>query len=246
MNTTSPISQQASRVLIVEDDEAIRSSLADGLELDGHTVVTAEDAAAARRQLHKSAVDILLLDVNLPDQSGYDLLREIRAGKIGGDAPARHLPVMMLSGRSAEIDRVRGFELGCDDYVTKPYSFGELRGRIAAVLRRSRGCEDVDITQVGELTIDRRARSVRVDGQAVALTVKEYALLLALAEDPERVFTRDQLLRTVWGFRSAGSTRTLDAHACRLRAKLGVGRERYVINLWGVGYRLLDRGAGEA
>jgi DNA-binding response OmpR family regulator len=247
MNPNSPTQNHAARILIVEDDEATRSSLADGLKLDGHTVAIADDVAAARRQLRKSSVDIMLLDVNLPDQSGYDLLREIRAGKVGGDdAPARHLPVMMLSGRATEIDRVRGFELGCDDYVTKPYSFGELRGRMRAVLRRARGCDDVDVTQIRTLTIDRRARTVRVDGQLVSLTVKEYSLLLALAEDPERVFTREQLLRSVWGFRSAGSTRTLDAHACRLRAKLGIGREHYVVNLWGVGYRLLDHGDDES
>jgi DNA-binding response OmpR family regulator len=240
MGTNSQTSKQAARILVVEDDVAIKDSLADGLQLDGHRVLTADDVAGARRRLRRNDVDLILLDVNLPDDSGYELLRELRAGSIG-DGRKRRTPVLMLSGRAAEVDRLRGFELGCDDYVVKPFSFGELRGRVGALLRRAGEGAVADVTEVGSLRIDRRARSVYVGGEPVALTVKEYSLLLALAEDPQRVFTREELLKSVWGYRSAGSTRTLDAHACRLRSKLDVGEERYVVNLWGVGYRLLER-----
>lgn len=240
MGTKTHTSKQTARILIVEDDAAIRDSLAEGLQLDGYRVYTAGDVASAKRRLRRSEIDLMLLDVNLPDSSGYELLRELRRGEVG-DRSKITLPVLMLSGRATEVDRLRGFELGCDDYVVKPFSFGELRGRIGALLRRGSPVSDFEITEVGVLRIDRRSRAVSVEGRAVPLTVKEYSLLLALAEDPERVFTREELLKSVWGYRSAGSTRTLDAHACRLRAKLGAGGERYVANLWGVGYRLHER-----
>jgi DNA-binding response OmpR family regulator len=151
---------------------------------------------------------------------------------------------MMVSGRADEVDRIRGFELGCDDYVVKPFSFGELRGRVAALLRRGAGAQR-EFERIGTLAIDRCARAAYVEDRYVPLTAKEYALLVTLAEEPERVFTREELLRTVWGYRTAGSTRTLDAHACRLRMKLSGGSERFVINLWGVGYRLTDRAGAE-
>lgn len=242
MGTKTQTPRQSARILVVEDDAAIKDTLAEGLQLDGHHVFTAGDVAAAKRRLRRTDVDLVLLDVNLPDQSGYELLRDLRAGVLG-DRSSSKLPVLMLSGRATEVDRLRGFELGCDDYVVKPFSFGELRGRVGALLRRGVGAGEFEVTEVGALRIDRRARSVFIDEQLVALTVKEYSLLLALAEDPERVFTRDELLKSVWGYRSAGSTRTLDAHACRLRAKLGVNGERFVANLWGVGYRLVEREA---
>ncbi|MGH2907370.1 MAG: response regulator transcription factor [Solirubrobacterales bacterium] len=241
MGANSPSARQAARILVVEDDAAIKEQLAEGLQLDGHKVFTAEDVASAKRRLRRNELDLVLLDINLPDESGYELLRELRAGSIG-DGSKRRVPVVMLSGRSAEVDRVRGFELGCDDYVVKPYSFGELRGRVGAVLRRARGAAAGDVIEVGTLRIDRRARAVFVEDRLVSLTVKEFSLLMALAQDPGRVFTREELLKTVWGYRTAGSTRTLDAHACRLRAKLCSGREHFVINLWGVGYRLTEVG----
>ncbi|MFY9488159.1 MAG: response regulator transcription factor [Solirubrobacterales bacterium] len=232
---------ETARILIVEDDDATRDSLARGLELDGHDVATAASVRAARESLRRNRADVILLDVALPDQSGYQLLREIRAARIGEDILRRDVPVLMLSGHGCETDRVRGFELGCDDYIVKPYSFTELRGRIAAVLRRTLPEADDAIDRIGELTIDRRGRTVQVNGRPVMLTIKEWGLLLALADDPTRVFSRDELLTVVWGYRSAGTTRTLDAHACRLRGKLAVaGTRRYVVNLWGVGYRLID------
>lgn len=240
----------AARILIVEDDDTTRKSLADGLSLDGHEVFTASAVAMARRLLGQTRMDVVLLDVNLPGESGYALLRELRAKQPATNDANAGVPVLMVSGRNAEIDRIRGFELGCDDYVVKPYSFTELRGRIAAVLRRSAESpeDDEGPLVIGRLTIDRRSREVDLDGRDVKLTVKEYELLLAMSESPNRVHTRAELMERVWGFRSSGSTRTLDAHVCRLRAKLSGTSERYVVNVWGVGYRLTDplsRGASE-
>ena len=152
--------------------------------------------------------------------------------------------MLVLSGRGAEIDRIRGFDRGADDYVVKPFSYPELRRRIDALLRRSGERVPGGVLRVGELEIDPVSRDVRVAGKHAALSQKEFALLLALAAQPLKVFTKEELLREVWGFRSMGRTRTLDSHACRLRHKLGGAGGRYVVNVWGVGYRLVDgRGA---
>lgn len=229
------------RILLVEDDELTRDTLAEGLRLYGYRVSVAGSCEAARGLFRRQRFDAILLDVNLPDDSGFELLCEIRVAPAGRGALSPGVPVLMLSGRGGEADRVRGFELGCDDYVVKPYSFSELRGRLAAQLRRALPAGGSELQQIGELEIDYRGRAVFLAGGPVGLTTKEWSLLTALASDPLRVFTRDQLLQSVWGYRTAGSTRTLDAHACRLRAKLSAGTCRYVINLWGVGYRLVDQ-----
>jgi DNA-binding response OmpR family regulator len=225
------------RLLIVDDDPNLRKQLAEGLGRDGHRIFMAEDLPSARSRLENIEFDAVLLDVDLPGGSGYELLRELRNGF--GAAPA-DLPVLLVSGYADEVDRVRGFEFGCDDYIAKPFSFVELRGRLAAVLRRSDVHRSPHRTVIETISIDRRARAVFVENSRVELTSKEYSLLLALAEDPERVYTREELLVAVWGYRSQHSSRTLDAHACRLRAKLSTGDSRYVVNLWGVGYRLLE------
>ena len=135
---------------------------------------------------------------------------------------------------------MRGFERGADDYVAKPFSYGELRARVAALLRRAGGGRATGRLRVGTLEIDPPSREVRLRGERVELSQKEFALLRTLAAEPTRVFTKEELLRDVWGFRSLGATRTLDSHACRLRQKLGAHGDRYVVNVWGVGYRLVD------
>lgn len=241
--TTSSISNGArcdARILLVEDDEPTRDTLVEGLRLYGYRVSAAGSGETARRLFRRQRFDAILLDINLPDDSGFELLREIRVAPAGRGALSPGVPVLMISGRGREADRVRGFELGCDDYVVKPYSFFELRGRLAAQLRRAQPDAGGEVQQIGELEIDYRGRAVYLAGEPVGLTTKEWSLLTALAGDPLRVFTRDQLLQSVWGYQTAGSTRTLDAHACRLRGKLSAGTRRYVINLWGVGYRLID------
>jgi DNA-binding response OmpR family regulator len=144
------------------------------------------------------------------------------------------------------VDRLRGFERGADDFVIKPFSYAELRWRIVAVLRRTSERRGRGRLRVGALELDPTAREVRLRGRPVPLSQKEFALLRALAAEPTRVWTKAELLRDVWGFRSLGTTRTLDSHACRLRHKLAAHGDRFVINVWGVGYRLVDGPVEEA
>ena len=226
-------------LLVVEDDEATARFLAENLEADGFRVAVAHGAGEALRAIEVRAPALVVLDVMLPDASGLSLLDRVRACGAGGRRLAGDLPVLVLSGRSGEVDRLRGFARGADDYLVKPFSYAELVARIRALLRRSRGRPRNGVVSVGELTIDPASRSVRVGERTVELSAKEFGLLYALAADPERVVSKDELLRDVWGYQSAGVSRTVDAHACRLRRKLGPG---YVMSARGVGYRLLKAG----
>jgi DNA-binding response OmpR family regulator len=230
-------------ILVVEDDPATRTFLADNLTADGYELLVADSAREAIRILDAGAPDLAVLDLGLPDHDGLDVLRHLR-GRHGlerrGDPD---LPVLVVSGRAGELDRMRGWDRGCDDYVCKPYAYPELRARVAALLRRARGRRRSGRIRIGALEIDSRSRDVRLAGDRIVLAGKEYALLSALAADPTRVYTKEELLRDVWGFRAMGYTRTLDSHACRLRQKLARGG-RFVVNVWGVGYRLVDEEAG--
>ncbi|HEX8073424.1 MAG TPA: response regulator transcription factor [Thermoleophilaceae bacterium] len=225
-------------LLLVEDDERTSAFLADNLSADGFRVATACEAGEALRAIESRRPDLVLLDLMLGAGSGLDVLDRVR----GADGLAARidpdLPVIVLSARGAEVDRVRGFARGADDYVVKPFSYGELVARVRAVLRRASGAARRGVVRVGELTVDPVTRSVRLGGDPVRLSAKEFALLHALASDPTRVFSKPELLRDVWGYLTPGATRTVDAHACRLRRKLG---RAYVINLRGVGYRLAER-----
>jgi DNA-binding response OmpR family regulator len=227
-------------ILVVEDDVPTRTFLADNLTADGYDMLVAESLGDALRVLEYHRVDLVLVDVALPDGSGLELVRKVReAGGPGARLDGR-LPLLVVSGRAGESDRVRSFERGADDFVSKPFSYGELRLRVAALLRRSRERRSEGRLRVGELDIDPVAREVRVRGARVMLSAKEFALLRRLASEPTRVWTKEELLRDVWGYRALGATRTLDSHACRLRQKLSVRGDRFVINVWGVGYRLID------
>ena len=225
--------------MVCEDDAPTLDLLCDHLHADRFQALPAPSAGDALRLCHFNDPDLLLLDLRLPDAAGLDVLREIRAsvGPTGRFDPG--LPVIVLSGRSTEIDRVRGFVEGADDYVVKPFHYPEVAARIRAVLRR-RASRREGPRRIGDLFIDPARRVVRVGDRQVALANKEFTLLRALAADPHRVFTKEELLRDVWGFRSLGRTRTLDSHASRLRRKLDPETARYVVNCWGVGYRLLD------
>jgi DNA-binding response OmpR family regulator len=232
-------------LLIVEDDEPTRTFLADNLTADGYELLVAGGVRDALRELEFHRVDLAVIDVGLPDGSGLDVVAAVRsAGEAGARLDAR-LPILLLSGRAAETDRVRGFERGADDFVPKPFAYGELRLRIAALLRRATERRGGGRLRVGALAVDPASREVLLRGVPVALSQKEFALLRALAVDPTRVFTKAELLRDVWGFRATGATRTLDSHACRLRQKLGAAGDRFVVNVWGVGYRLVDGAVSE-
>ncbi len=225
-------------VLVVEYEEPTREFLSRQLADDGFEVFAADRAVAALELVESTRPDLVLLGAILPDSSGFELCGRLRAGE-PGRAWNRDVPVIMVSTRGDPVDRVRGFARGADDYVIKPFVYEELVARMRAVLRRAAGPQHRRLA-VHDLEIDLASRVVRVGGQAVRLSAKEFDLLVALAEDPERVFRKDDLLRDVWGFRSLGRTRTLDSHASRLRRKLNrEGQAAYVLNVWGVGYRLV-------
>jgi DNA-binding response OmpR family regulator len=231
-------------LVLVEDDPVTRSFLADNLTADGYELLVCGTARDALRALEYHRPDLAVVDVRLPDGSGLDLIRRVRDADGIGSRLDPELPVVVLSGCADDVDRVRGFELGADDYVAKPFAYTELRLRIAAVLRRT--CERTQHgrLRVGELEIDPAARIATLRGRRVPLAAKEYALLRTLASAPTRVFTKEELLRDVWGFRAHGRTRTLDSHACRVRRKLARDGDRFVVNVWGVGYRLIDGPVG--
>ena len=227
-------------LLVVEDDEATRAFLADNLSADGFRVATASGAGEGLRAIEVRRPSLVVLDLILEDGSGLDLLDRVRTADGLASRIDPELPVIVLSGRSGETDRVRGFARGADDYVPKPFLYGELLARIRAVLRRTQGRPQRGVMRVGDLTLDPLTRAVRLGGRAIQLSAKEFALLQALAEQPTRVYGKQELLRDVWGYLSMGNTRTLDAHACRLRKKLGGPGRPWVVNVRGVGYKLTE------
>lgn len=230
----------ASTVLVVEDDDATRTFLADNLTADGYELLVADCAAEGLRLMEAKAPDLAVIDLGLPDTPGLEVVRRVREADGVASRIDPDLPLIVLTGRAEALDRVRGFERGCDDYLCKPFVYMELLARVRALLRRAGGRRALGRVRVGDLEIDPPARLARLRGAPLELSQKEFALLRMLASEPTRVFTKAELLRTIWGFRSLGTTRTLDSHACRLRQKLAAHGDRYVVNVWGVGYRLTD------
>lgn len=227
-----PQRQEIATVVVCEDDEVTLELLCEHLSADRFSVLPAPSASDALRLCRFNHPDLLLLDLSLPDASGLDVLREIREAAGLESRFDAGLPVIVLTGRGAGTDRVRGLDSGADDYVTKPFSYPELRARIGAVLRR-RASRRSGPTRVAELEVDPARHRVTVGERHVPLAKKEFTLLRVLATDPIRVFTKEDLLREVWGFPTPGKTRTLDSHASRLRRKLDPEHGRYVINCWG-------------
>jgi DNA-binding response OmpR family regulator len=234
-----PRREEIARVVVCEDDMATLELLCDHLAADSFGALPAPSASDALRICRYNQPDLMLLDLTLPDASGLDVLREIRGADGINSRFDPRLPVIVLTGHGADHERVRGFDLGADDYVVKPFHYPELRARIGAVLRR-RAERREGPCRVGEIVIDMSQRRVKVGEREVLLANKEFTLLRVLAGDPSRVFSKEELLRDVWGYRSLGRTRTLDSHASRLRRKLDPEHGRYVVNCWGVGYRLVD------
>jgi DNA-binding response OmpR family regulator len=232
-------------ILVVEDDSVLGTFLADNLAADGYEPLVAATLRDGLRELEYKRPDLAVVDLGLPDGSGLELIERVRAadGVVSRIDPS--VPLLVLSGRAGDVDRVRGFERGADDFVAKPFAYGELLLRIAAVLRRTRARPGQGRLRVGSLSVDPASREVRLRGRRIELSQKEFALLRALAVDPTRVLTKEELLRDVWGYRTLGTTRTLDSHACRLRTKLAAEGDRFVVNVWGVGYRLIDGPAHE-
>jgi DNA-binding response OmpR family regulator len=226
------------RVLVVEDEPDISGLLTFHLEREGYQVVRARNGLDALQQVRARRPDLVLLDLMLPGIDGLEVCRQLRQ-----DAATATLPVVMLTAKGEEVDRVLGLELGADDYIVKPFSPKEVVARVRAVLRRSRTPVDRAPVVIGAVVIDVARHTVHVDGAPVTLTLKEFDLLRTLAEARGRVLSRERLLDRVWGYAAAGEieSRTVDVHVRRLRVKLG-GEGRRVVTVKGVGYRL-DPGA---
>lgn len=227
-----------SHVLVVDDDERVRTVVSWQLEADGFAVSIAADGSAALESIERSRPDLVVLDLSLPGIGGLDVLRTVR-GQEEMNSGAQ-LPIIVLSGRSGETDRIVGLDLGADDYLVKPFSPGELSARVRSLLRRTRPAPVARRSHRG-LWVDETSRIVRVDGQDVELTAKEFDLLAFLARHPRQVFTRAQLLQNVWGSgRGWQGEATVTEHVHRLRLKLGQqqGGQTMLQTLRGVGYRL--------
>ena len=227
-------------MLVVEDDEATASFLADNLAADGYRVAVAGGVGEGLRAIEVRRPALVVLDLLLEDGNGLELLDRVRAADGLATRIDPHVPVLVLSGRTGDSDRVRVFGRGADDYLAKPFLYAELLGRIRSLLRRAQGRPRRGSVQVGELSIDPVTRVVRLGERTLALSAKEFALLHALSEEPTRVYTKQELLRDVWGYVAMGQTRTLDAHACRLRKKLRPSGRAWVVNVRGVGYKLTE------
>lgn len=230
--------KQTHTILVAEEDPVTREFLADNLTADGYRVLTADDHTKAIALLGGKGPDVVVVDVN---GDTLELLDAVRSD----NGLASHIdpdtPMVVLTQRPDALHRIRVLERGGDDVVGKPFSYPELRARIGALLRRAEARRTPRTRRVGPLAIDAAAREVHVGERRVDLSAKEYELLLALAADPTRVFTREELLRDVWGFRTPVRTRTVDSHAFRLRQKLAAaGSVPLIVNVWGIGYRLCD------
>ena len=206
-----PRRQEIASVVVCEDDAMTLELLCDHLMADRFRVLPAPSASDALRLCRYNQPDLMLLDLSLPDASGLDVLREIREADGIESRFDPQLPVIVLTGRGAQTDRIRGFTAGADDYLTKPFDLEELRARIGAVLRRRASRREGPV-RVGELTVDPLRRKVTIGEIEVPLAKKEFTLLRVLASDPTRVFSKDELLREVWGYHNPGKTRTLDSH----------------------------------
>ena len=221
------------RVLVVEDDPNVAEVVARYLEREGYEVESVADGAVGLERALSDPPDLVVLDLMLPSLGGLEVCRRLRA--------AAPVPVIMLTARGEEVDRIAGLELGADDYVSKPFSPRELTARVKAVLRRAAGPlapQEPAVLRAGALEVDVMAHEVRLGGELVAVTAKEFDLLAHLMRHPRRAFRREQLLSEVWGF-SYGDTSTVTVHVRRLREKIELdpSNPRYVCTVWGVGYR---------
>ncbi|MDK9724167.1 MAG: phosphate regulon transcriptional regulator PhoB [Sterolibacteriaceae bacterium MAG5] len=229
------------RILVVEDEPAIQALIAANLKRAGHEAIAALDAETARRQVDEVLPDLVLLDWMLPGMSGLEFARRLRA-----EPRTRHVPIIMLTARGEEGDKVQGLTTGADDYVTKPFSPKELLARIQAVLRRQRPQAAEDAVEVGGLKLDPVTHRVTADGKAVSLGPTEFRLLHFLMTHAERVHSRVQLLDQVWGDHVFVEERTVDVHIRRLRASLeATGHDALIQTVRGSGYRLSAEPAAE-
>jgi DNA-binding response OmpR family regulator len=228
----------SSTILLVDDEDSVQKLLTYPLERDGFRVVQARDGEQALRMFGDQRIDLVVLDLMLPKVDGLEVCKRLRADS--------NVPIIMLTARGEELDKVLGLELGADDYITKPFSIREFRSRVRALLRRAglprERQREAETLESGELRIDPARRTVELAGEPVQLTYVEFELLTALATEPARVFTREMLLRALWGDSAYREPRTIDVHVRHLREKLERDPREpdYIFTVRGVGYRFRD------
>ena len=229
------------KILIIEDDEVIADVQKDYLEASGFEVDIASSGATGLHKALNEPYQLILLDLMLPETDGYDICKQVRSQK--------NVPILMVSARKEEVDKIRGLGLGADDYIVKPFSIGELVARVKAHLARydrlvSQGAEaeaasPKEVIRIKGIRIDKRSRKVFIDDREVAFTTREYDLLLHLVAHPNRVFTKEQLFESIWGLDSMGDLATVTVHISKLREKIEPipAKPQYIETIWGVGYR---------
>lgn len=219
------------KIIVADDEELIRKLVCDFLTREGYEPIQAEDGDDALKKFDENPdTSLLIMDIMMPNTDGWEACRKLREKS--------NVPVIMLTARSQEFDELMGFEVGADDYVTKPFSPSVLMKRVAALLKRETVSAGSGIYTLDGLELDQNAHSVILNGKAVALTLKEYSILLKLLSMPDRVFTREQLLDDIWGFDFYGDIRTVDSHVARLRTKLGDWGLKYIKTIYGTGYKI--------
>ncbi|MEA4900197.1 response regulator transcription factor [Desulfitobacterium sp.] len=219
-------------ILVVDDEERIRRLVRMYLENEGYTVEEAENGREALERFHKSSYALMILDLMMPEVDGWCVCREVRK--------VSNVPIIMLTARGEEFDRVLGLELGADDYLVKPFSTKELVARVKALLRRAKGsmAGNDSVLVFGKLRIEKEKHRVMIEDEIITLTPREFELLYFLAKNPGRVFSREQLMETVWGYDFYGDARTVDTHVKKLREKLSNPEVKSMIGtVWGVGYK---------
>jgi DNA-binding response OmpR family regulator len=235
------MAERSPRILLVDDERAIQTLLSYPLQKDGYDVVCASDGREALARFGDGEYDLVVLDVMMPRIDGLEVCRRLRARS--------QVPIIMLTARAEEVDKVVGLELGADDYITKPFSLREFRSRVKAALRRSAWAEraqelsgEKESLEVADLRIDFAKRTVKLSGQDIPATYVEFEILRALACNPGRVFTRDMLLTRIWGDSAFRDPRTIDVHIRHLREKLEIDAKEpdYIFTVRGVGYRFRD------
>ena len=227
------------RILVVDDEKTLVKGMKFNLENEGYEVECAYDGAAALELAREGRFDLIILDVMMPDMNGFQVLQKIRE--------KNNVPVLMLTAKSDEEDKVSGLRLGADDYLTKPFDILELKARVRALLRRASITPPAEaalssVLTKGHITVDEERRSAAKNGVPIDLTMKEFDLILFLMKNPGRVYSRENLLDLVWGYDYQGDTRTVDVHIRRLREKLELdpANPRYIVTKWGVGYYFAD------
>jgi two-component system alkaline phosphatase synthesis response regulator PhoP len=230
----SEVSNKKVRILIVEDEPAMVQGLRDNFEYEGYEVISAGDGSAGLESALNDNPDLVVLDVMMPKMSGLDVCKHLKVKK-------PNMPIIMLTARGQEIDKVVGLELGADDYVTKPFSIRELMARVKAVLRRVNPHSEGDVYKFSDVEVNVRSNEVLRGGQAVELSAKEFALLAYFVAHPGETLSRDRLLDAVWGYENYPNTRTVDAHIVHLRQKLEMNPEepRFILTVHGSGYKFV-------